>query len=125
MPIVVVDASAVAALLFGESNAEQVAGHLRASILAAPTLLRYEIGHACLKKLRRYPERRVELLEALSLFTRLQIEEVEIPPWEVVPLAEETKLSFYDASYLWFSDWLGVPLVTLDSKLEAAASGRG
>jgi predicted nucleic acid-binding protein len=42
----------------------------------------------------------------------------------VVPLAEASELSFYDASYLWLSRSLGVPLVTLDTKLEAAASGR-
>ena len=124
MPIVVVDASAIAALLFGESNAAKVAGQLGASMLAAPTLLRYEIGHACLKKISRYPERHDGLLETLSLFGRLQIEEVEIRPWEVVPLAAAAKLSFYDASYLWLSSSLGVPLVTLDSKLAAAASGR-
>jgi predicted nucleic acid-binding protein len=42
---------------------------------------------------------------------------------EVVLLAEATKLSFYDASYLWLSRSLGVPLVTLDRRLEDAASG--
>lgn len=124
MSIVVVDASAIAALLFGESKAAKVAGQLRASMLAAPTLVRYEIGHACLKKISRYPERHDDLLETLSLFGRLHVQEIDVPPWEVVPLAEEARLSFYDASYLWLSRSLGVPLVTLDTKLEAAASGR-
>jgi predicted nucleic acid-binding protein len=124
MRIVVVDASAIAALLFGEPKAAKVAGQLRASMLAAPTLVRYEIGHACLKKISRYPERHDDLLETLSLFGRLHVQEIDVPPWEVVPLAEASELSFYDASYLWLSRSLGVPLVTLDTKLEAAASGR-
>lgn len=123
MAVVVVDASALAALLFGESTAAHVAERLEKAVLAAPTLLRYEVGHACLKKIARYPDRRGELLRATDDFTRLQIEEVEVPPLEVTPMAEATKLSFYDASYLWLSRSLGVPLVTLDRRLEDAASG--
>ncbi len=91
--------------------------------MVAPTLLPYELGNTCLKKIAQDPDRRPQLLESLSYYSRLQIEEVEIPSWEAVPLAEAAKLSFYDASYLWLSRSLGVPLVTLDRKLEDAASG--
>jgi len=123
MAVVVVDASALAALLFGESTAAQVAERLEKAVLAAPTLLRYEVSHACLKKIARYPDRRGELLRAMDVFTRMEIQEIEIQPLEVMSLAEAAKLSFYDASYLWLSRSLGVPLVTLDRKLQDAASG--
>jgi predicted nucleic acid-binding protein len=87
--------------------------------------LRYEVCHACLKKIARYPDRRGELLRAAGDFTRMEIQEIEVPPLEVIQLAEQMGLSLYDASYLWLSRSLGAPLVTLDRKLEAAASGRG
>ena len=125
MPLLVVDASAIAALLFGEPSAPRVADRLEEARLAAPTLLRYELGSVCRKKIAFHPARRSELLRGLSLLTRLQIEEVEVLPWEVVPVAEASGLSFYDASYLSLSRALGAPLVTLDSRLEAAAAGSG
>lgn len=125
MPLLVVDASAIAALLFGEPSALRVADRLEEARLAAPTLLRYELGSVCRTKIVLHPRRRTELLRGLSLLTRLQIEEVEVPPWEVLPVAEATGLSFYGASYLWLSRALGASLVTLDSRLEAAAAGIG
>lgn len=123
MSLFVIDASALAAVLFGESRNREVEERLRGAVMVAPTLLPYELGNTCLKKMAQDPDRRPQLREALSYYSRLQIEEVEIPLWEVVPLAEAAKLSFYDASYLWLSRSLGVPLVTLDRKLEDAASG--
>ena len=123
MSLFVIDASALAAVLFGEPRSREVEERLRGAVMVAPTLLPYELGNTCLKKIAQDPDRRPQLREALSYYSRLQIDEVEIPPWEVVPLAEAAKLSFYDASYLWLSRSLGAPLVTLDRKLEDAASG--
>lgn len=91
--------------------------------MVAPTLLPYELGNTCLKKSAQDPERRSQLLEVLSYYSRMEIQEIEVPPLEVTPMAEATKLSFYDASYLWLSRSLGAPLVTLDRRLEDAASG--
>ncbi|MGH7587209.1 MAG: type II toxin-antitoxin system VapC family toxin [Gemmatimonadota bacterium] len=124
MAVKVVDASALASVLFGESAGGSIASRLEASLVMAPTLLRYEIASVCRKKIGRHPERRGALLEALSLFLDLEIGEVEIPPLEVTSLAEESGLTVYDASYLWLSRQLDANLITLDARLEAAASGR-
>ncbi len=123
MSLFVIDASALAALLFGESGSREVEERLRGAVMVAPTLLPYELGNTCLKKIAQDPDRRSQLQEALSYYSRMEIQEIEVPPLEVTPMAEATKLSFYDASYLWLSRSLGAPLVTLDSKLEDAASG--
>ena len=58
----VVDASAVAALLFAEPKAEAIAESLGNAPLVAPTLLPYEVSSVCLKKLGRYPDQRAALL---------------------------------------------------------------
>lgn len=121
MPIkVVVDASALAAVLFGEPEAPQVAERLGDSALVAPTLFSYEIANICWKKLRRYPEKREALLEAFSLLGRMKIEEVEVSIPEVLLLADRENLTVHDASYLWLSRKLGLELVTLDTDLKAA-----
>jgi predicted nucleic acid-binding protein len=117
MPGKVTDASAVAAILFGEPEAQLIAERLGDAPLLVPPLFRYEIANICWKKLRRYPERRERLLEGYSLLGRMQIEEVEISISEVFWLADGENLTVYDASYLWLSRKLGLELVTLDRDL--------
>lgn len=119
----VVDASALAALLFGEPRAEDVASRLGASRLAAPTLLRYELASVCRKKIAAHPELRATLLGALGLVERLDIDEIDVPGEPIVELARRTRLTVYDAAYLWLARELRLELVTLDSTLEGA-SGR-
>ncbi len=119
---VVVDASALAAVLFGEPEAQSVAERLGDSILVAPTLLSYEVANICWKKLRRHPEQRSTLLEAYSLLGRMQVEEADVSISEVLLLADRENLTVYDASYLWLSRKLGLELVTLDAELNAAAA---
>lgn len=113
----VVDASALASLLFGESEAESVADRLGGCRLAAPSLLRYEIGNVCLKKIARYPKKQIVLLQALALMEDMDIKELGIPIEKVVPLARRERLTVYDAAYLWLSRELKSELVTLDDKL--------
>jgi predicted nucleic acid-binding protein len=121
MPVEVVDASALAALLFDEPEGERVVGRLGAARLMAPALLDFELASICLKKARLYPERRAAFRLALALRSRLPIDILPIELGEAVPLAEATGLSAYDASYLWLAGRLGAGLVTLDRRLAAAA----
>jgi predicted nucleic acid-binding protein len=113
----VVDASALASLLFGESAAEAVAERLQGCSLAAPSLLRYEISNVCLKKIASNPKKQHALLKALGLMETMEIWEVGVPVEVIVPLARRERLTVYDAAYLWLSRELGAELVTLDEKL--------
>jgi predicted nucleic acid-binding protein len=121
MPAKVIDASALAALLFAEPASDEISGRLADSLLVAPTLLRYEVGSVALKKLRRYPRQREAILAALGLVARMAIREVEVPTDEVVHLAEQTRLTAYDASYVWLARSIRAELVTLDEDLDRAA----
>ena len=89
----------------------------RSDRLVAPTLLRYEIGSVCLKKLRAYPGQRQGLLEALSLLERLEFEELPVVVDEVVTLARRHRITAYDASYVWLALTLGAEFITLDRTL--------
>lgn len=113
--------TALAAVLFGEPEGDRIAKALRKGPLFAPTLLRYEVGSVCVKKIRRHPGRRADLLAALDLVERMDLQEVEVPPVEAVDLAERTGLTLYDAAYLWLARSLGAALVTLDTRLEGAS----
>lgn len=118
----VVDASALAALLFGEPEAEAIADRLEGARLAAPALLDFELANVCLMKIRRDPGERERLRAAFRLAHRLKVETVAIDHAATLDLAEATGLTAYDASYLWLARALGAELVTLDKKLAAAVT---
>jgi predicted nucleic acid-binding protein len=117
---VVVDASALAALLFGEPRGPEVADRLEGQVLFAPTLLRYELASVCLKKGAAEPAKGETLLAALRLFPSLNVREVQVPSDALVELAKATGLTAYDAAYFWLSQELGADLVSLDARLNAA-----
>jgi predicted nucleic acid-binding protein len=120
----VVDASALAALLFGEPAAAIITARLLDSKLVAPALLGYEIANVCLKKIRARPDQRSVLLAALAICEQMGIEMVGVDHVSVLPMAEQYGLTTYDASYLWLTRQLNGELVTLDRQLTRAAGGR-
>jgi predicted nucleic acid-binding protein len=121
MPVKVVDASAIGALVFGEPAAAEIAAKLSGATLAAPALLAFEVANVAVKKLRRHPQQRAAVLAAHALSLRLSIETVAVDTAAVLSVAEETGLTAYDASYLWLARELRADLVTLDAALGLAA----
>jgi predicted nucleic acid-binding protein len=117
----VVDASALAALLFGEPEAETVADQLEGARFVAPSLLAFELANVCLMKCRRHHDQRVALLAGFGLRARLGVEEIAVDNAGVLDLALKTGLTAYDASYLWLARLLGADLVTLDKELARAS----
>jgi predicted nucleic acid-binding protein len=118
----IVDASALAALLFGEPEAETVAAQIDGARLVAPNLLAFELAHVCLVKCRRRPDQQEALLQGFRLFARLGVEEIAVDHISVLQLALKTGLTAYDASYLHLAQLLQAELVTLDKMLARAAS---
>ncbi len=118
--IKVIDSSALAAIVFDEPAGEEVSRQIDNCELVAPSLLRYEMANVCLSKLRRRPDQRDALLAAMRM-PGLAPETFDVDHDEVLRLAVRTGLTTYDASYLWLANDLGVPLITLDRQLAAAA----
>ena len=121
MPVRVVDASALGALVFGEPKAEEIARTLGDSPMAAPALIWFELASICLRKIKAHPAQRDQILRAFMMAGNLAIEIVEVDHWAVVNLADETGLTTYDASYLWLARHLKGELITLDGKMQRAA----
>jgi len=120
MAVKVVDASALAALLFGELEASRVADELGDSTLAAPALIEYEVGNTCWKKCCRYPDVAPSFVHAMGLMRNLALTLHDVDPLGVLTIANGRGVTFYDASYLWLAETLGAPLVSLDERLLAA-----
>ena len=117
-PVKVVDASAIAAILFGEPEAEAVTEQLGNARLVAPALIGF--ANVCLLKSRRHPEKRAMLTAAFKLRGQLGPEEIAVDHDETLELAVATGLTAHDASYLWVARQLGADLVTLDTRLAKA-----
>ena len=116
----VVDASALAALVFGEPDAEIMLAEMKGCVLAAPALLPFELANVCLKKMQRHPRQRESLLDAYKLLGEIDIELIDVEFSEVIVLAEKAALTAYDAAYLWLARILKVELITLDKRLARA-----
>ncbi len=120
--MIVVDASAIAAVLFNEHMGEEIERRLEGEVLVAPPLIHLEMANACLKRIIRHPEARDLWFEALMTLGDWQIALDDVDLRETVSLAALHGLTAYDASYLWLSRELGAELVTLDAKLARAYS---
>lgn len=121
MAVKVVDASALAAAIFGEPEAEAIESRLRGHDLVAPALLPFEMSSVCLKKLRAHPSRRAAILARFALLPSIPVELLPVDPPAVVEVSELFDLTAYDASYLLLASHLQAELVTLDAKLARVA----
>jgi predicted nucleic acid-binding protein len=119
MSVTVVDASAVAAVLFDEPESAPILASVSGALIA-PTLLPYELASVCSTKLVRRPREAKLILSRYRLFAELDVELSE-PDWDSLPsLAHAWALSAYDAAYLQLALAQEASLVTLDTRLAAA-----
>lgn len=118
---VVVDASAIAAIAFGEPDGPALTAHLSGQSLIAPTLFDYELANIAWKKTRRHPALAPAIQAALDAAACLPIDRVAVPAGDMLRLARATGLTAYDASYLWLARSRDAELVTLDGRLAHAA----
>ena len=124
MRTLVVDASALGALVFGEPQAEEMSRVLTDATLVAPALLWFEMAAIAIKKIRTHKQLTAQIQTALNLALQLPIIVRDVDYGETVNLALASDLTTYDASYLWLAGHLDAELVTLDAKLRKAAEGR-
>lgn len=113
MSTCVVDACALAALLYCEPQADEVADRLDGMVLVAPPLFWCEMTSIALQKIRRQPQNKEKILEATSLLQQLDIQCVQVDSAEVVRFAERYEMPINNAHYVWLATTLGAQLITL------------
>jgi predicted nucleic acid-binding protein len=118
---VVVDASAMAAIVFGEPEGRALSAHLRGQTLLAPALIDYEMANIAVTKSKRRPEHRPLHEAALERYSALGLTRVAVSAADACRIASETGLTAYDAAYLWVAASRDAELVTLDDDLARAA----
>ena len=124
--MIVVDCTVVADFFIGSPEMQSSVQRLLKldSEWVAPVLWRYEFGHVLLKEVRggRMSE---ELMDRFLAAAEELITEsvVDFDASKIVALALARDLSFYDASYVWLGQTLGVPFYTRDGKLARKCEG--
>ena len=131
-PCFVADTSFMAAYLLNGS-CEEIEHLLKNNgQIYVPQLFWFEIGNALLCKTRRHTGRttlsKADALECMYDLGQLPIVTDLQPTSEIrqriFALADEYKLSYYDASYLELARRYSIPLKTYDTELKAAFSRR-
>ena len=124
--MIVIDSSAVAALLLREEGAAAI---LRAvevqESLVAPALLPYEVTSALHAAVRRKRISQDAVPRCIAHFLRfpwaLDIQSSEVRVQEISRLAARHDLTPYDAAYLELAMRQGTAIISLDAELRAAA----
>ena len=121
MPASVIDASVVGAWCFQEDRAPEALSLMLDSDLHAPHLMAFELASIARKKARLQPERAPEFRDGLATAMATSFVWVDVDHLAVLDLALARGVTTYDASYLYLSQQLAIPLLTFDRRLAQAA----
>lgn len=118
---IVIDTSAILAVLVGEPERDRIVEMTAGNALMAPASLRWEIGNAFSAMLK---QRRLNLREAqrgLKVFEAIPIRYLNVDLVDALALADRTRSYAYDAYMLDCASRHAAPLLTLDHGLMRTA----
>jgi predicted nucleic acid-binding protein len=117
----VVDTSAIIAVLLGEEGRDRIVKAAEGTDLIAPASLHWEIGNAFSAMFKRRRLSAGTAIEATARYREIPIQFVEVGLPESIRLSDELGLYAYDAYMLVAARRHRAPLLTLDGGLQEAA----
>ncbi|MBN2498000.1 MAG: type II toxin-antitoxin system VapC family toxin [Deltaproteobacteria bacterium] len=123
--LLVVDTSALVAVLVSEPQRSALVHATRGAELVAPASVHWEVGNAMTALMKR---RRINLSrarKALTAYAAIPIRQVDVDLVMSIELAAKHDLYAYDAYLISCALTMGAPLLTLDRGLERAAAEAG
>lgn len=122
---ILVDASAVLAVILEEPEKGAILEATAGSEAKAPGCLRWEIGNAFSAMVKRGRLAEHESLAALRIFETIPVQEVDVDMESALALALKHQIYAYDAYYLMAAKNHRVALLTLDSRMGDVAREEG
>jgi predicted nucleic acid-binding protein len=122
---IVIDASAIIAVLVNEPNKARLVAQTAQADLLAPHSVHWEIGNAFSAMLKRERIALPEARAALEIYRRIPIRFVDLELDEALRIADAQRLYAYDAYLIRCAEKYGAPLLSLDRGLLAAARALG
>jgi predicted nucleic acid-binding protein len=124
-PALVVDTSALIAVLTGDPARDRIIARTQGVELLAPGSVHWEIGTALSALLKRRRLKLAEVQAALAAYARIPIRRVEIELEVALELADRLGLYAYDAYLMACARRHGAPLLALDPRLARVAQEAG
>lgn len=125
MSELIVDASAVMAVLLNEPERPAIITQTTGKVLISPQCLPWEIGNAFSLALKRSRINLSQTLKALKIFQSIPIRYGNIDLIESLQLASEYNIYAYDAYYLQCAKQFQRSLLTLDRKMQKISEKLG
>jgi predicted nucleic acid-binding protein len=122
---ILVDASAVLAVILEEPEKEGILEVTAGSEAKAPGCLRWEIGNAFSAMVKRGRLEESESIAALRIFETIPVQEVDVDLGDALELALRHQIYGYDAYYLTAANNHRAPLLTLDGRMSDIARTEG
>jgi len=122
---IVIDTSALMAVLLDEPEAASLVRATEGATLAAPPSVPWEVGNAFVALIRRGRLTTAQARRLVRGFGGIPLRYFEVDLERAVGLAADLELYAYDAYLLEAARTRGAPLLTLDRRLERAAQRIG
>jgi len=121
----VIDASAVIAVLLDESLGKRIIKVTRGAEVISPATLPWEVGNALVANVRKKRLQADQAVEATKNFELMDIRLMEVNLEESVVLANRLNIYAYDAYVLCCAQSLKLPLLSLDTQMVQLSSELG
>lgn len=122
---VVVDASAIIAVITGEAEKQKLIQLTQNAIIVAPPSMDWEIGNAFSAMLKRGRITSEQAIEAIEVYKEIDLEITEIDLMEAIRLSCKHKIYAYDAYIIQCAREYNLPLISLDKNLINIAKKEG
>ena len=114
---ILLDASAIMAVIIKEPERELVIQVTKDSIMVSPSIISYEIANALTKMVKRKIIEKDRMLNAFNFFQKIPMKTTEIDIKKALEIAGDYRIYAYDAFYLELARRLNLPLLTFDGNM--------
>jgi predicted nucleic acid-binding protein len=125
MSIIVIDTSAIIAVLLNEPEKKRLIKATTGADLVAPAALNWEIGNAFTAMLKRKRIQLGEAIKAIHQYRRIPLRLVDIDIEEALKLSYNQNIHAYDAYFIICARIQRAPLLTIDIPLRQKALSIG
>jgi len=122
---VIVDTSALMAVITDEPDRPAILNVTRGAALRAPSSVHWEIGNAFSAMFKRGRITKAKALKAVALYQRIPIAFVDVRLEQAIEIAARHNLYAYDSYILACAQHFGSPLLSLDVPLIGTAKTMG
>jgi predicted nucleic acid-binding protein len=122
---ILVDASAIMAVIVEEPNKEKVINLTKNAIVLSPNMITYEIANGLTKMMKRKIIGKENMVILYKYFKKINIKFIEIDIEKALEIAMEYNIYAYDACYLESANRLKLPLLTFDTGMQNIGKAMG